>query len=82
MVTNNSQTGALGLISCNLLEKNGFIPSAMNGLQMGRVDGHGMHNGKKDTVFSWTDVHERNPTSPVAVGNNHLVNFLCFFKYH
>uniref|UniRef100_A0A9I9CP57 Actin-related protein 9 n=1 Tax=Cucumis melo TaxID=3656 RepID=A0A9I9CP57_CUCME len=35
--------------------------------KMGRVDGHGMHNGKKDTVFSWTDVHERNPTSPVAV---------------
>ncbi|XP_038877353.1 actin-related protein 9 [Benincasa hispida] len=35
--------------------------------KMGRVDGHNMHNGKKDTDFSWTDVHERDPTSPVAV---------------
>ena len=55
------------------MENNGFIPSAANGLQMGRADGHNMHNGKKDTVFTWTDVHERDPTSSVAVGNNHLV---------
>lgn len=82
MVTNNSQTGAWGLIMFNLLESNGFIPSAVTGLQIGRVDGHNMHNGKKDSVFSWTDVHERDPTSPMAAGKNHLVNFLCFFKNH
>ncbi|XP_022147444.1 actin-related protein 9 [Momordica charantia] len=35
--------------------------------KMGRVDGHNMHNGKKDTVFSWTDVHEKDPTLSMAV---------------
>ena len=57
-----------------------FIPSAVNGQQMGRIDGH--HNGKRDTVFTWTDVHEREPSSSVTVGNNRLVNFLCLFKFH
>ncbi|KAG6597379.1 Actin-related protein 9, partial [Cucurbita argyrosperma subsp. sororia] len=33
--------------------------------KMGRIDGH--HNGKRDTVFTWTDVHERDPTSSVTV---------------
>lgn len=45
------------------------MSSAVNGVQMGRVDGHNMHNGKKDTVFSWTDVHEKDPTLSMAVGN-------------
>ncbi|XP_022975057.1 actin-related protein 9 [Cucurbita maxima] len=33
--------------------------------KMGRIDGH--HNGKRDSVFTWTDVHERDPTSSVTV---------------
>lgn len=55
-----------------------FIPSAVNGLQMGRADGHNMYNGKKDTVFTWTDVHEKDSTSSAAVG---IISLLTSYAY-
>lgn len=36
-------------------------------LQMGTVDGNTSHQSRNETSFSWTNVMERKPKSPVVV---------------